>query len=158
MAINKVVYGNDTLIDLTEDTATADDVLNGKTFHLKNGLRATGNASMGIDMDLLWTNASPTSAFAPQTVSIDTNDYEMVLVSFRASTATGYDYYVSVLVPVKDVIFLAITTGNNRLRERKFTWTAGGLIFQNAYTYNSYASTPSVDNTVSVPYQIHGIN
>lgn len=114
-------------------------------------------AQGGMKMDLLWTNPSPTSAFASQTVSIDTNDYEMVLVSFRASTATGYDYYVSVLVPVKDVIFLAITTGNNRLRERKFAWTTGGLVFQNAYTYNSYASTPSVDNTVLVPYQIHGI-
>ena len=114
-------------------------------------------AQGGMKMDLLWTNPSPTSSFVPQTVSIDTNDYVMVLVSFSASTATGYDYYVSVLVPVKDVIFLAITTGNNRLRERKFTWTTGGLVFQNAYTYNSYASTPSVDNTVSVPYQIHGI-
>lgn len=114
-------------------------------------------AQGGMKMDLLWANPSPTSAFGAQTVSIDTNDYEMVLVSFRASTETGYDYHVSVLVPVKDVIFLAITTGNNRLRERKFTWTAGGLIFQNAYTYNSYASTPSVDNTVLAPYQIHGI-
>lgn len=132
MAINKVMYGNDTLIDLTEDTATADDVLNGKTFHLKNGLRATGNASigdgsliikenattvetftanqttdttltlgnlafydgdtlasgvdpveLGIDMDLLWTNASPTSDFGAQTISLDLSSYKGILLKVR---------------------------------------------------------------------------
>ena len=133
MAINKVVYGNDTLIDLTEDTATANDVLNGKTFHLKNGLRATGNASIGdgsliikenattvetftanqttdttlnlgnlafyngdtlasgvdtvsigIDMDLLWENASPTSDFGAQTLSLDLSSYKGFLLKARA--------------------------------------------------------------------------
>lgn len=40
---NKIIYGNNTLIDLTGDTATAADVLSGKTFHLASGVRATGN-------------------------------------------------------------------------------------------------------------------
>lgn len=39
---NKIIYGNETLIDLTGDTATASDVLSGKTFHLASGLQATG--------------------------------------------------------------------------------------------------------------------
>lgn len=45
--VNKVVYGSDTLIDLTGDTATAADVLAGKTFHLASGAQATGTASGG---------------------------------------------------------------------------------------------------------------
>lgn len=44
MAINKVVYGSETLIDLTEDTATADTVAEGYTLHLANGTRTTGAA------------------------------------------------------------------------------------------------------------------
>ena len=44
MAINKVVYGSETLIDLTEDTATAADVAQGKTFHLASGAQATGTS------------------------------------------------------------------------------------------------------------------
>lgn len=39
---NKIIYGNETLIDLTGDTATASDVASGKTFHLASGLQATG--------------------------------------------------------------------------------------------------------------------
>lgn len=44
MAVNKVVYGSETLIDLTEDTATADTVAEGYTLHLANGQRTTGTA------------------------------------------------------------------------------------------------------------------
>ena len=47
MAVNKVVYGNTALIDLTGDTATAEDVAEGKTFHLADGTLATGTASGG---------------------------------------------------------------------------------------------------------------
>lgn len=39
---NKIIYGNNTLIDLTGDTATASDVVSGKTFHLASGIQATG--------------------------------------------------------------------------------------------------------------------
>ena len=40
--INKVVYGGDTLIDLTGDDVAASDVLSGKKFHLPSGASGTG--------------------------------------------------------------------------------------------------------------------
>lgn len=43
--INKVVLGDETLIDLTGDTATAADVAAGRTLHLASGASATGTAS-----------------------------------------------------------------------------------------------------------------
>lgn len=42
MAVNKVVINNETKIDLSSDTATAADVVSGKTFHDKEGLLKTG--------------------------------------------------------------------------------------------------------------------
>lgn len=50
MAINKVVYGNNTLIDLTSDTVTADKLLEGYTAHDRSGALITG---MVTDGDLL---------------------------------------------------------------------------------------------------------
>ena len=44
--VNKVVLGNETLLDLTADTATAADVVEGKTFHLASGAAAVGTASI----------------------------------------------------------------------------------------------------------------
>ena len=40
--INKVIFGGNALIDLTNDTDTAADVQSGKTFHLKDGSTTTG--------------------------------------------------------------------------------------------------------------------
>lgn len=50
MAINKVIYGNNTLIDLTSDTATEDKVLSGYIFHKASGEVAVGTASGGGDI------------------------------------------------------------------------------------------------------------
>lgn len=49
MAINKVVFGNNTLIDLTGDTLTAADLLSGKTAHDKSGESITGTCTFDSD-------------------------------------------------------------------------------------------------------------
>lgn len=201
MAINKVVYGNDTLIDLTEDTATADDVLNGKTFHLKNGLRATGNASIGdgsliikenattvetfnanqttdttltlgnlafyngdtlasgvdpisigIDMDLLWENASPTSSFSAQTISLDLSEYRLIFVVCKGDT--GDTNYPTALAEFNTLT--QIGTFNGYTRFRTFTATATGVQFGGGYKQTSY-SNDSSDNSATIPYKIYGI-
>lgn len=47
--INKVIYGGNTLIDLTSDTATADKVLSLYTFHDKSGAPVTGTCAYDSD-------------------------------------------------------------------------------------------------------------
>ena len=47
MAINKVVYGNDTLMDLTNDTVEASNLLEGETAHDRSGTPVTGTAKQG---------------------------------------------------------------------------------------------------------------
>lgn len=42
--VNKVVYGNQTVMDITDTTAEEGDVVNGKTFYKANGARSTGSA------------------------------------------------------------------------------------------------------------------
>lgn len=47
MAINKVQYGNTTLIDLTDTTAVASDVAQGKYFYGRDGVRTEGTSTGG---------------------------------------------------------------------------------------------------------------
>lgn len=47
MGINKVQYGNTTLIDLTSDTVTADKLMQGYTAHDRSGTFITGTATGG---------------------------------------------------------------------------------------------------------------
>ena len=49
MSINKVVYGGNTLIDLTGDTVTADKLLSGITAHGKDGELVTGECTFDVD-------------------------------------------------------------------------------------------------------------
>ena len=47
MPANKIEFNNEVLIDLTQDTATEEDVAVGKTFHKADGSVATGVARVG---------------------------------------------------------------------------------------------------------------
>lgn len=58
MAVNKVVYGNNTIIDLTGDTVTAADVAEGKIFHLASGVQAVGTASASSSSVLYFTSVA----------------------------------------------------------------------------------------------------
>lgn len=49
MAINKVIYGSSTLIDLTSDTVTADKLSDGYTAHDKSGTVITGTNTYDSD-------------------------------------------------------------------------------------------------------------
>lgn len=61
--VNKIIYGNNTLIDLTEDTVTASDVAAGKSFHLASGRSAVGEAvGKGIEY-IVGTQTGATNAW-----------------------------------------------------------------------------------------------
>ena len=49
MAISKVIYGGNTLVDLTGDTVTADKMLKGTTAHGKDGELVTGSCEFDVD-------------------------------------------------------------------------------------------------------------
>ena len=74
--VNKVVYGNSTLIDLSQDTATQADVTQGKYFHLPTGERVQGTASPTIESLTVTPstsqqtfNASGVDGYKPVTVN-----------------------------------------------------------------------------------------
>lgn len=49
MAINKIIYGGRTLIDLTGDTVSADKILTGFTTHDKSGTQIAGTCTFDVD-------------------------------------------------------------------------------------------------------------
>lgn len=71
MAISKVVYGNQTLIDLTSDTVVANKLLAGYTAHGADGEVITGNC----DFDSDTTDATATAAeiLATKTAYVNKN-------------------------------------------------------------------------------------
>ena len=49
MAINKVIYGGTTLIDITDTTATAASVLAGSAFYGRDGVKTNGSCTYNAD-------------------------------------------------------------------------------------------------------------
>ena len=50
MAVNKIIFNGESVLDLTQDTATAQDVRQGKKFHLKSGASSIGTLIPGTDV------------------------------------------------------------------------------------------------------------
>lgn len=56
MAVNKVVFGNKTLIDLTGDTVTEEALLKGYTTHKADGTIITGTAFAGYPNEVVFSD------------------------------------------------------------------------------------------------------
>ena len=69
MAINKVIYGGNTLIDLTGDTVAADKLLYGYTAHDKSGTTITGSCT--YDSDTTDATASTSEILATKTAYVN---------------------------------------------------------------------------------------
>ena len=57
--VNKVVYGNQTVMDISGDTVTASDVAQGKTFHDATGEQKTGSYVAPTITQITPSNSSP---------------------------------------------------------------------------------------------------
>lgn len=118
-----------------------------------NNIYPIGYAQGGMKMDLLWTNPSPTTAFATQTVSLDLTDYNYVYIIAKATT--GEAYYSSFIVKVGGAEQL-ICVATTYLRKRNASVTASGVTFDGGYNQSS-VSTWEGNTSSAIPYQIYGI-
>lgn len=82
MAINKVVYDGNTLLDLSEDTVTADKILYGYTAHNHSGEAITGTAAVQLGhvstQDELETNYGNEAGFLLSYVNATTGTQYMM--------------------------------------------------------------------------------
>lgn len=84
--VNKVIFGDETLIDLTGDTATAADVLSGKKFHLKSGQQATGTCT--YDANTSDATAAAAEILATKTAYVAGNKITGSMPNRGAQTST----------------------------------------------------------------------
>ena len=84
--VNKVIFGGETLIDLTGDTVAASDVLSGKKFHLPSGASATGTCA--YDADTSDATAAAAEILATKTAYVNGNKVTGTMVNNGAVTGT----------------------------------------------------------------------
>ena len=86
MAINKVIYGGTTLIDITDTTAVASDVASGKYFYGKDGVKTEGSSTK--DSDTTDANASASEILYGRTAYVNKNKITGEMTNNGAVTGT----------------------------------------------------------------------
>lgn len=117
------------------------------------------------DPTLLWTNDSPTTAFAAQTVSLDLSPYKTIGIQYRsaisASGQTTFAFYPmdaniqisSTLSGYPDVISAGYgQTTSMKSTARNLTISSTGIVFGSGYSADSGSS-----NNYGIPVKIYGI-
>lgn len=99
MAINQVKYGTTTLIDLTDTTATASEVLSGYSFHDKTGALVQGSKTI----DLIEKTVTPSSQ-TQEVLPIGEQGTEVRFYCYfpsysSTSSADGYVFTASSITP-----------------------------------------------------------
>lgn len=109
MGVNKVIYDDSTLIDLTEDTVTPEDLVSGVTAHNASGDLIKGTLSI----------KDPMLAYLQDPVSVDVdNDTDTITATMPSGTITtvitsegDVDTITSTIVPdTGDVNYIRTTT------------------------------------------------
>lgn len=99
--VNKVIYGSNTLIDLSQDTVTAGNMLSGYTAHDASGAAISGSIATKTDSDITLINNTltvPTGYYATTTKTIEgvtittpesgTNSFYVTLPNGEGDTVT----------------------------------------------------------------------
>lgn len=104
-------------------------------------------SASAFTIDLLWTNGSPSSNFAAQTLAIDFTGYDLILVDCCASTANTTKR--SSIVTDYGCSFC----GNNgtSVISRDMHFDSTGLVITDGYL------NAAVHNEVFIPYKVYGI-
>lgn len=110
---------------------------------------------------LLWTNASPTSAFEGQTISLDLSGYDAVEIEFRKNTSVNLLYYEKCKIgwnaDVQSMWNIDISS-NATVVYRSFTVSESGITFANSvYKSSPFGTTVGNNNNYMIPYKIYGI-
>lgn len=98
MAINKVIYGGKTLIDLTIDNVTADKMLSGTKAHDKSGAQITGTCT--YDADTSDANAKNSEILSGKTAYVNGEKVTGVMKNNGAVTGTIATKEQEYIIPI----------------------------------------------------------
>lgn len=108
----------------------------------------------GFTMAKLWENASPTSTFAAQTISLDLSGYKAIIVYVYGKTDTT-QMFPSLVVVGGDTVAVASGGATNRVRTCQATTT--GVTFGSGLQYPTYGDTSTTNDAYNVPVAIYGM-
>jgi len=134
--------------DIANNLTTEDS---GKVLSALQGKLLNDALTLKAQCTLLYTNASPGSAFAAQTLALDLSAYDSALVEYYVNVST-LGYLPSIRVAIGRENLMAMTIADGSRYTRNVSVNAAGLTFGDAYLNGQ-----SVSNASNVPLRIFGV-
>lgn len=141
----------------TTGTSTTSAMSQNAVSEQLNQLKSDLVANLGLKMDLLWENASPTSAFSPQTISLDLSKYQRCYLIIKGWK--DINYYNSVIIEkgfntyVLAEYYVDGSFTLDQLNRRLFFFDDNGFTFSSAITITGNET----GGNGCIPYKIYGI-
>lgn len=148
----------------------------GKALSIANGgtgatTAAAARTNLGLSgaqiKTLLWTNASPTSAFAAQTLDSsdgipDLSGYDAIEIEYYGSTTVAASYIIKSKIGEPFFLFGYLnpqsTSAHINLLSRSVSTATSGITFEGGFSKRTSDSTVySNNNNYCIPYKIYGI-
>ena len=109
----------------------------------------------GMEMDLLWTNSSPTSSFAAQTITVpNANKYKFLCILVKVDAGNNGGVYTPLIPVIGQSVTSAVLWINQPYNygQRHISYDGDDEI-----TFENYVANSGVSNDVNVPLKIYGI-
>ena len=123
-------------------------------------LLGSGDVSIGLNVDELWTNATPTADFAAQTLSIDFTGYDVVIVECRerASSTRSISFVVPMETPNNPFYMYGFRDiSDMHLVARPGVLSPSDISFSAGHDYNVSTEAYAENNSRLVPVKIYGL-
>ena len=101
---------------------------------------------------MLWENASPASAFASQTISLNLSGYKGIFVIYLAKTGSN-GYASSGFIPVDGVTYCASSFPSDSGAQFKRSC----LAYSGSVQFGAGTQNGTQDNTLMIPIKIYGV-
>lgn len=114
-----------------------------------------------VKIEKVWENASPTSSFVAQTVTLDLADADMVLIDYKATDTTSV--VDSKIIKVGNASMLSTNYNNVSTSQaivvasRSVTVSTTGIAFEQGFTKKPNETSASGNNVRAIPVAIYAI-
>ena len=146
----------DTKVNYTDSLTYEEIMATNPVPDLTNKVASASALKEIATLDLLWTNASPTSEFASQSIQFQHVNYKFLYFEFvQYAGINRYCFYLMQNSNLSAVID-TIAYSNLTIYIRGMSVLSNGVSFSDAYVSPSYG-TYATNNAVLIPHRIYGV-
>ncbi len=150
-SVGELVYVSGTLYRIKVPVAS------GATFTVGTNVEVTNVSNSIPKIAKLWENPNPTSAFASQTVTLASGNYDFLLIIYYANTS-GAPISQMMVKGLATILYLGTASGSGaRNMSRTVLYISDTSIRFADASVATGASADTVNNSNIIPYIIYGI-